>query len=262
MTHLELTKKIPIEGLALFLFFTAIGIYDSYPLIRNLSTSFPYVFQPGAAYLPLTAGDHLQTYYWFWLLKDNLFGQSSLFTNPYEFIVSGRPLTGGYVQFPFSLLFLPLSVFGDVEAHNLLIILSFPMTGLAMYYLLRQWVSSRAAALVGAVIFCSAPVRQAQLFSGHINGYIYFLLPLFLFFFEKGYREDRPWFFFPAGLCLLSLAPMEPHLVYYFTLFLGLYLPARILGGSYGRLNRFWQRRVPEGPHGSGRLWRFSCSDY
>ena len=129
-------KKLPLEGMALFSFFSLLGVYASYPLIKFLRSALPYTLLPAqnAELLPLVPGDHLQVYYWFWLLKDNLFGVSSLFTNPYEFNIAGIPISQGYVQFPYSLLFIPLSVFGNITAHNLLVLLSFPFSGLAMFY--------------------------------------------------------------------------------------------------------------------------------
>jgi len=246
-------KKLPLEGMVLFSFFSLLGVYASYPLIRSLSNALPYVLLPAqnAELLPLAPGDHLQVYYWFWLLKDNFFGLSALFTNPYEFNIAGNPISHGYVQFPYSLLFIPLAVLGNITAHNLLILLSFPISGLAMYSLLRCWVSSRSAALVGAVLFSLAPARQAQLFSGHINAQLYFLLPLFLLLFEKGFRQARPGLMIWAGICLLSLGPVEPHLFYYFSLFLAVYLPARFLGEAVKSLPP--RERDPRGP--SGPLW-------
>ena len=246
-------KKLPFEGMVLFSFFSLLGIYASYPLIKYLTVALPYVLLPAqnAELLPLVPGDHLQVYYWFWLLKDNFFGLSHLFTNPYEFNIAGNPISQGYVQFPYSLLFIPLSVFGNITAHNLLVLLSFPFSGLAMFYLLRCWVSSRSAALVGAVFFSLAPARQAQLFSGHINAQVYFLLPLFLLLFEKGFRQARPGLIVLAGICLLSLGPVEPHLVYYFSLFLAVYLPARFLGEAFKSI----PSRGGEQTGGSTRLW-------
>ena len=107
--------------------------------------------------LPLVAGDHLQTYYWFWLFKDNLIGPSAFFSNPYEFHIAGGHLQHGYAQFPVSILFFLLSVFGNVPAHNLLILLTYVFSGLSVYYLVRIWGSVRPAVLYRRTGLCPGP---------------------------------------------------------------------------------------------------------
>ena len=220
------------EWLLISCFYLLVGLYATYPLINHFTQAIPYVFLPEgrAELLPLVSGDHLQTYYWFWLFKDNVLGASPLFSNPYEFNVGGTHIPHGYAQFPVSILFLILSVFGNVPAHNLLILLTYILSGMALYSLLRLWGISRFPALAGGLIFCLAPSRQTQLLSGHINGYVWFLIPLTLYWFEKGFQAKRYGTIVLSGLCILALGLVEPHLLYFFLLFLGFYLPARILG--------------------------------
>jgi hypothetical protein len=209
-----------------------VALFATYPLVLHLREAIPYVLLPeeNAELVPLVAGDHLQTYYWFWLFKDNLIGQSALFSNPYEFHIGGSYLQHGYAQFPVSLLFFLLSVFGNVPAHNLLILLTYVFSGLSVYYLVRVWGLSALPSFIGGLVFALAPSRQTQLLAGHINGYVWFLIPLTLYFFEKGYRAQRYWPIVLSGLCILCLGVVETHLLYFFLLFLGLYLPVRILG--------------------------------
>ena len=220
------------EWLLIASFYLLVSLYATYPLINHFTQAIPYVFLPEsqAELLPLVSGDHLQTYYWFWLFKDNVLGASPLFSNPYEFNIGGTHIQHGYAQFPVSILFLILSVFGNVPAHNLLILLTYIFSGMALHYLLRLWGISLFPALVGGLIFCLAPSRQTQLLSGHINGYVWFLIPLTLYWFEKGFQAKRYGYIVLSGFCILVLGLAETHLLYFFLLFLGLYLPARILG--------------------------------
>ena len=231
---MQADNQNPIRGewLIIGFLYLLVSLFATYPLIRYFTRAIPYVFLPDgqAAILPLVSGDHLQIYYWFWLFKDNVLGQSSLFTNPYEFNIAGGHIPHGYAQFPVSILFLLLSVFGNVPAHNLLILLTFAFSGLSLYYLLRLWGLSRPAAFLGGLVYTLAPSRQTQLLSGHINGYVWFLIPLSLYFFEKGYRKQRQGPVILSGICILCLGMVETHLLYFFLLFLGLYLPARIVG--------------------------------
>jgi hypothetical protein len=220
------------EWLIVSVGYCLVALFATYPLVQHLTETIPYVLLPeeNAELLPLVAGDHLQTYYWFWLFKDNLIGQSPFFSNPYEFHFGGRYLQHGYAQFPVSILFFLLSVFGNVPAHNLLILLTYVFSGLSVYYLVRSWGLSAVPSFIGGLVFALAPSRQTQLLAGHINGYVWFLIPLTLYFFEKGYRAQRYGPIVLSGLCILCLGMVEPHLLYFFLLFLCLYLPARILG--------------------------------
>jgi hypothetical protein len=227
-------KTFKGEVLALFLFFLGVGIYASYPLIGYLSKAIPYAFitEKGDELLPIVPGDHLQIYYWFWLFKDNLLGASPFFSNPYEFNIGPGYLQHGYAQFPLSVLYVILSVFGNIAAQNLLILLSFPFSGLAAYFFIRLWIPSRLAAVAGALIFALAPARQTQLFSGHINGYVSFLIPLFLYLFERGYRNNSLFYIVLSGLCFFSIGLIDPHLLYYLLLFFAFYFPFRVLGST------------------------------
>jgi hypothetical protein len=228
----DFQKRFRWEWLIISAGYCLVALFATYPLVLHFTEAIPYVLLPeeNAELLPLVAGDHLQAYYWFWLFKDNLIGQSAFFSNPYEFHIGGRYLQHGYAQFPVSILFFLLSVFGNVPAHNLLILLTYIFSGLSVYYLVRIWGLSAWPSFIGGLVFALAPSRQTQLLAGHINGYVWFLIPLTLYFFEKGYRAQRYGPIVLSGLCILCLGMVEPHLLYFFLLFLCLYLPARILG--------------------------------
>jgi len=213
------------------LLFTVLGLLYTYPLVRYFSTGIPYVRFPayGAEVKRMEPGDGLQLYYWFWLMKDNLAGGSPLFTNPYEFDVTPvlPPQRYGFYQFPFSLLFVLFAPFGDVVAYNSLVILSFPLAGLAMYLLVRLYTAHRGAALVAALVFALAPFRLGQLLGGHSNGFLFFLFPLTLYCWEQGLRRRGVTFGVLAGLCLLTLALTDFHLLYYLLLLAAGYWTAR-----------------------------------
>ena len=225
-------NRIRWEWLIVSVGYCLAALFATYPLVLHITKAIPYVLLPeeNAELMPLVAGDHLQTYYWFWLFKDNLIGQSALFSNPYEFHIGGSYLQHGYAQFPVSILFFLLSVFGNVPAHNLLILLTYVFSGLSVHYLVRIWGLSALPSFIGGLVFALAPSRQTQLLAGHINGYVWFLIPLTLYFFERGYRAQRYGSLVLSGLCILGLGMVETHLLYFFLLFLCLYLPCRILG--------------------------------
>ena len=104
------------------------------------------------------------------------------------------------------------------------------------------------AALPAALLMTLMPFRAAQALSGHIYGFVIFLLPLTLWSLECGWRA-RPkraelWGLL-AGLALLAASIMESHLIYYSCLLLGLYIPLRMLQDAntlddQGQWSRIW----------------------
>ncbi|MCB2185618.1 MAG: hypothetical protein KQJ78_04330 [Deltaproteobacteria bacterium] len=227
-------REFVLVGLALAL----LALWQTAPLYRHLSASLPYVYNPapGSEVLPLVPGDHLQTYMWFWMLTDNLRGPSSLLTNPYEFNSAvtphGLPL---YANFPFSLLYLPLAPLGGLTAYNLLVLGSYLLAGLAAFGLARRLLGSPWPALVAALAFAFLPFRASRVLSGHMFGFVAFLLPLCLWALEESWEAGKQgrrlpalWLGAGAGAYLAALAPMESHLVYYTCLLLGLYVPLRL----------------------------------
>ncbi|MBI4010722.1 MAG: hypothetical protein HY359_00315 [Candidatus Rokubacteria bacterium] len=231
------------EIAAVLLFCCALGLVFTYPLARYASSGIPYVRfpAPGAEVKRMEPGDTLQLYYWFWLMKDNLTGGSRLFENPYEFDVTPvlPPQRYGFYQFPLSLLFVLLSPLGGAAAYNGMVVLSFGLAGGAMYLLARLYTGRADAALVAGLIFAFAPFRLAQLLGGHSNGFLFFLAPLTLYCYERG-RLASPWRWGTAGgLCLVSVALTDFHLLYYLALLSAGYWSVRLveaLGLPWARL--------------------------
>lgn len=207
------------------------GLIFTWPLAPHFFSAIPYTLRPitGFEQVPLIPGDHLQTYYWFWLFADNLFGASSLFTNPYEFNGPTGPMGSVYANFPFSLLYLVFLPLGPLGAYNALILLSFILSGLAMFLLARSWTKDNWAAMFAGLIFAVAPYRVSHIAGGQLFGYVIFLLPLCLYFVEMALTPGRWFYGAAAGACLVLLSFMEPHASYLTALTLGVYLPGRIL---------------------------------
>ncbi len=203
----------------------------TWPLVNYLDRGIPYGYRvvPGYQVVPLMPGDHIQFLYWAWLISDNIFGPSALFSNPYEFNTALSAGIPGFCNFPFSLLYLLFQPLGQIGAYNALVILSYVLAGLAAYGLAREVLDDGLAALPAGIVFALLPFRAAQVLSGHLFGFVAFLFPLCLWFLERGLKR-RSWAWgVGAGACLLAMTFMEQHLTYYTALFLGLYLPLRLL---------------------------------
>ncbi|MBA4394776.1 MAG: hypothetical protein C0407_14595, partial [Desulfobacca sp.] len=179
-----LTNRSLILCLSCFLI---VGLLFTWPLVPNFFSAIPYTLRPipGFEQVPLMPGDHLQSYYWFWLLSDNLWGHSAFLTNPYEFNGPTGPMSAVYANFPFSLIYVLLLPLGPIGAYNGLILLSFLLSGLSMFLLTSTWTKDRWASLLAGLIFAVVPYRVSHIAGGQLFGYIIFLLPLCLYFIER-----------------------------------------------------------------------------
>ncbi|MCB2187084.1 MAG: hypothetical protein KQJ78_11745 [Deltaproteobacteria bacterium] len=207
----------------------------------------PAGYHPPATYAPpgapppawLLPGDHLQFYYWSWLVADNFLGPSRLLTNPYEFNTFLSPGLAVYVNFPYSLLYLPFHALGPVWAYNLVWLLTYPLAGLAAWLLARTVLGPGPGAWFVALFYALLPWREAEVLAGHLYGHVLFLFPLLLWCLERGLArpaaDARAWAWGAgAGLILAGMGLGDPHLAYYTTLALGLYLPGRLLLSVWG----------------------------
>jgi hypothetical protein len=219
-------------ALALGLVIVLLALAQTWPLAADFLRGIPYGYHPspGWGQVPLLPGDHLQFYYWSWLFSDNLLGPSQLFTNPYEFSTFLHPSgIALYANFPFSLFYFALKPLGSLAAYNTVVLLSYLLAGLMAYALAKELLGDALAALPAALIFALLPFRASQALSGHLYGFIAFMLPLTLWCLERGWKR-RPWLWGGgAGLTLLAMGMMEGHLLFYSTLLLGLYVPLRLL---------------------------------
>lgn len=218
-------------GVLLALALLILALAQTWPLALHLTEGIPYGYRvpPGYEIAPLIPGDHMQFLYWCWLQVDNLFGPSALFSNPYEFNTSLSAGIAGFANFPFSLLYVAFYPLGQIGAYNALVLLSYLLAGLSAYFLAAEVLEDRLAAVPAGIVFALLPFRAAQVLSGHLFGFTAFLLPLTLLCLERGFKRGSWRWGLGAGCCLAAAAFMEQHLIYYSALFLGLYVPLRML---------------------------------
>ncbi len=203
-------------------------------------TRFPL---PGYEIQRMNMGDHLNLYYNFWLLKDNLTHFRNPFSDPYQFTYWGKRFFNPQIAL-FSVLFAFLSPMGNGVAFNLVFLLSFMLAGGCTFLWLRKAGISFWPAVLGGTIYCLAPHRLSQM-CGHINGLFYFSFPLLLYFAEGMAGSSKRGYAIWMGGILLIMAWTEYHMFYYTILFLipyGLFLVDRMVS-AYGNT----------GPEGIGR---------
>jgi len=203
-----------------------LGIGFTYPSIRFFNEGIPVLNQ---GIFDNQSGDHLQLYYWFWLIRDNIFGDSALFTNPYEFNTLEGPLDLGFHMFPFSLVYMLFSPLGDIAAYNMTIWTTFVLTSLCVYLLVRAYGINSMGAWIAALVFTLIPFRLKQMTAGHLNGFIFFCIPLVLYCHERMLAKKSLVAGVASSIVIFALAAMEPHLIYYLFILLGMYLPMRAI---------------------------------
>ena len=176
--------------------YAACALWATWPAIRHVDGAH-YLARPAAGHGEAAAGDHLQLGWAFWLVGHQLERGASPLADPYSFRPEAEapPALQGWL---FGLPYWPLAAaVGDVWAYDLIVLLSFVLAGAAACWWLRALGLSRAAALVGGLVFCLLPYRVGQS-TGHLLGLISFLLPATLLALER--RR-----FWAAAACLAAI---------------------------------------------------------
>lgn len=215
------------------LLMTALAVISTYPLIKSFSTEIPWaVFRDDVSgSLLYRPGDHLQLFYFFWLVKENLLGHVPFNSNPYEFNMLDGITAGndGMTTAPLAFINFMFSPLGDVAAYNCTLISSYVLAGLFMYLLAKMISASKAGSLLAAVMFTFVPIRIIGISGGHQFGFVLFLYPMIFYFMEKCIRTEKIIYSILAGLGIIALSYNEPHLIYYFCLCMVGYLPVRFI---------------------------------
>lgn len=224
-------RKKALEIILVCLFFLLLALIDTYPLVRHLDRGMPYFPYPDKGYeiTYMSHGDYLQLYYNLWLFKDALSGNIPFFSNPYEFSAGEGYMPSFNTQFlPMSFFFAILSIFGDITAYNLLVILSYILAGTTGYLLVKLYTRSWIPSLLAGIIFALFPYRTGEVLGGHPNGFLFFLIPLTIYLIERSFKHSSILASSGAGLCLIAMSLLENHLQYYTFLFVSFFLPWRL----------------------------------
>lgn len=149
------------------------------PARDNLQYTWLLWWQGAAWRQGLSAGDNLLNYPW----------------HP------AHPLLG--ITPELEALALPLQgILSSTEVYNLILLLSFPLCGLAMYLLLMDITNNDAAAMLGGAIFAFFPHRLGHALAGHLTQLALWWGPLYLRhmlrLFDRARWRDALW----AGLFL------------------------------------------------------------
>jgi len=204
----------PALGLAALLLVA--GLIVSRPLAFHWSEGLPLTGRAPADTTVLTRapGDVLQLYYQLWLVRDSVVGPTPLFRDPYQFRIDGPRWNLPQTFLPLALPFTALATLGSLGAYNALVLLSFPLSGLAAFGLVRHYTGHAWAAAVAGAGFALLPARLGPLFGGQPAGFAAALAPLVLWGLDVALTRGRLWGGLLGGSALLAVAMLEPHHTY------------------------------------------------
>jgi len=198
----------------------------TYPLLLHFGEAIPYGVAASTErrVQGLVAGDHLQFFYFLSLTDDMVHRRVRWFTDPFEFCAPHGSARRSFFFLPFSLLFALAAPLGRPAAYNLLVLLSFPATALAVHLLARRLGATPSGAAIAATALTLLPYRLANVAGGHPTGLAFFLLPLALYCIETAWQRSSRRSAAGAGLCFVCLALNEPHFLYFFIFLLPAWL--------------------------------------
>lgn len=194
--------------LAVFSLFLVLGMYYAGSgFLAHFNSAVPSGAAGGPAVIEMKPGDHFEQFYRYLLPKNNLMNGRPLYESGYQYNLdkTDRPFTEGLVFFPFSL-FVSLLAFlvGDIVAYNTMALLSFPLVGGAMYFLVFRLTRSWAAALLSSLLLALLPHRTGFLFGEMVYGVDLCFPPLIIYAFEQLLRTKRRAYVIYFGLfCIL-----------------------------------------------------------
>jgi hypothetical protein len=189
----------------------------TFPLVRHFREAIPYAYAvaPERRVQDLVPGDHLQFLYFLSVTADMVSGRSPWFEDPYEFAAPDPSPRKSFFFLPFSLVFAAMAPLGQATAYNVLVVLSFPATALATYWLARSIGATPPAAAIAGGALTLLPYRLANVAGGHPTGLAFFLVPLALYSVETAWQRARAGPAWGGALCFAILAVNEPHLLYF-----------------------------------------------
>lgn len=170
------------EHLCVLLAFALLSVLATWPLAAHLTDS-----------LLGPPGDNYEYVYKIWWFKAALLesGQSPLF-NPDVFYPAGYDVSLSETTLANVALALPFAaLWGEVAAYNLVVLLSFALSGWAIYWLARHLTGSRTGGAVAGLIFAFSAYRMSHLGAGHLPLMGTQWIPLVFLFAERAFHSRR-----------------------------------------------------------------------
>ena len=240
--HSHMVTRIRASGKQCFSMLSSHGMILGVFLVLSLVLTYPLARDLGTKVLgPPAPGDNLQYVYKVWWFKYSLFDlHASPFFNPNMFYPFGYLMTLSETTLSNTIFALPFTVlWGEVVAYNLISLMSFVLSGFAMYLFVLHLTGNRVAGLLSGIVFAFNPYRMSHLGAGHLPLMGTQWLPLLFLYLKKMVVQQRSRDAFMAGLFYSLGALSAWYYAYIFALAGLLYV---LLCGRPWRQN-LWQRR-------------------
>lgn len=113
-------------------------------------------------------------------------------------------------------------LFNEVVAYNLYVLLAFPLTAFATYFLLNRLLRNRTAAFVGGLVFGFCPAAVMQAVGGHASYAFNAFIPIFILalFYNRVQRTLLSAFYVGASFALITLTALY---FGYFAIYVAIY---------------------------------------
>ena len=163
-------------------------------VVLSLVLTYPLVKDFGSRILGAPApGDNFEYLYKVWWFKHALFDlRVSPFFNADMFYPFGYNVALSETTISNTIPALPLTLFwGEVAAYNLMLLMSFVLSGFGMYLLVLHLTGSRMAGLLSGIIFAFCPYRMAHLGTGHLPLMGTQWLPLLFLYLDRMVMQQR-----------------------------------------------------------------------
>ncbi|NOK63915.1 MAG: hypothetical protein GFH23_1086764n1, partial [Chloroflexi bacterium AL-N1] len=148
---------------AVLLFYTGLALLLTWPLAINLGIAYPAT--PGEG-----AQDLWQNLWNLWWVSESWQRRINPFFTDVLFYPQGASLLFHPLNLTSGVLGLPLrALFGQIITYNLLVLLSFLLSGYVLFLLARQCGCSVVAALLGGLIYTASAFHFFHLRLGHLE---------------------------------------------------------------------------------------------
>jgi hypothetical protein len=188
-------------------------LYVTFPLVLHLSD---YLAGPGQE-------AHVFIWNFWWFKKAIMELHQNPFYTDYVFYPEGESLFFCEIPVLYAFLSVPLQLrLNPFATYNVLMILSFILTGVGMYLLLKYLTRNRVAAFIGGCIFNYAPFHVAHAM-GHFHFFAMEWVPFFVLYFLKFQESARLRHLALAALFLSLAAANTLYYLLYGAVFAGLH---------------------------------------
>jgi len=148
--------------------------------------------------------DHYGTQWFYWfvehqLVTDQGMGHTDLYFHPWGkdiFLHTGANVLDGYLALPFR------RVLGPTLGYNVVVLLGLFTSGVAFWFLARDYTDDRMAALLGSVLFALSPFVLFELVEGRPTQAVLTLPVFFVLFVLRSGRRSGLWAPILAGFFL------------------------------------------------------------